>query len=328
MTEITITGLNAITYPYLEVWDWRIVIYLFLGGLSAGMLVMCSIANLRIPKQPVEELAQCVRAPLIAFIILAIGAQFIILDLGKPQSLMWGFLTFQPLSLMSWGTWGVPAVLLANALYILAVIPKDQRYRLKFSFLIKWSEKLAPKMRPIAKLNFAMGIFLGIYTGVLLSSFAAIPLWNNATLPILFLVSALSSGAAMIVIIAKNNDIKFLFTKIDIWLIVAELVIILLFFYGLYTSTAPYKNAIAPFFSLSDEHFIFAIALIVIFLVLPLALRIKLGELKEFEGGIHTEFTKSQIFRMNFAASLVLVGTLILRAAIVYAGQLTKLSPY
>ncbi|MEJ5226579.1 NrfD/PsrC family molybdoenzyme membrane anchor subunit [Thermodesulfovibrio sp.] len=328
MTEITITGLNAITYPYLEVWDWRIVIYLFLGGLSAGMLVMCSIANLRIPKQPVEELAQCVRAPLIAFIILAIGAQFIILDLGKPQSLMWGFLTFQPLSLMSWGTWGVPAVLLANALYILAVIPKDQRYRLKFSFLIKWSEKLAPKMRPIAKLNFALGIFLGIYTGVLLSSFSAIPLWNNATLPILFLVSALSSGAAMIVIIAKNNDIKFLFTKIDIWLIVAELVIILLFFYGLYTSTAPYKNAIAPFFSLSDEHFIFAIALIVIFLVLPLALRIKLGELKEFEGGIHTEFTKSQIFRMNFAASLVLIGTLILRAAIVYAGQLTKLSPY
>lgn len=328
MIEITITGLNAITHPYLEVWDWRIVMYLFLGGLSAGMLVMCSIANLRIPKGPVEELAQCVRAPFIAFIILAVGAQFIILDLGKPQSLMWGFLTFQPLSLMSWGTWGVPAVLLANALYILAVIPKDQRYKLKFPFLIRIAEKLTPHMRPIAKLNFAMGIFLGIYTGVLLSSFAAIPLWNNSTLPILFLVSALSSGAAMIVIIAKKNEIKFLFTKIDIWLIVAELIVILLFFYGLYTSTAPYKNAIAPFFSLTDEHFIFAMALIAIFLLLPLALRIKLGELKEFEGGVHTEFTKSQIFRMNFAACLVLAGTLILRAAIVYAGQLTKLSPY
>lgn len=328
MTEITITGLNAITHPYLEVWDWRIVIYLFLGGLSAGMLVMCSIANLRIPKQPVEELAQCVKAPLIAFIILAVGAQFIILDLGKPQSLIWGYLTFQPLSLMSWGTWGVPAVLLANALYILAVIPKDQRHKLKFPFLIKIAEKLSSKMRLIAKLNFAMGVFLGIYTGVLLSSFAAIPLWNNATLPILFLVSALSSGAAMIVIIAKTNEIKFLFTKIDIWLIVAELVIILLFFYGLYTSTAPYKKAIEPFFSFTSEQFIFAMALIAIFLLLPLALRIKLGELKEFENGIHIKFTKAQIFRMNFAACLVLAGTFILRAAIVYAGQLTKLSPY
>lgn len=328
MTEITITGLNAITHPYLEVWDWRIVIYLFLGGLSAGMLVMCSIANLRIPKGPVEELAQCVRAPLIAFIILAVGAQFIILDLAKPQSLIWGYLTFQPLSLMSWGTWGVPAVLLANALYILAVIPKQDRPKLRLPILISLSEKLAPYMRPIAKLNFALGIFLGIYTGVLLSSFAAIPLWNNATLPILFLVSSLSSGAAMIVIIAKRNEIKFLFTKIDVWLIVAELVVILLFFYALYTSTAPYKNAIAPFFSLTDEHFIFTFALISIFLLLPLALRIKLGELKEFSGGFHGEFTKSQLFRMNFAAVLVLAGTFILRAAIVYAGQLTKLSPY
>ncbi len=328
MTEIGITGLNAITHPYLEVWDWRIVVYLFLGGLSAGMLVMCSIANLRIPKQPVEELAQCVRAPFIAFITLAIGAQFIMLDLGKPQSLIWGFLTFQPLSLMSWGTWGVPAVLFANALYILAVIPKADRHKLRFPILINLSEKLAPWMRPIAKLNFAMGIFLGIYTGVLLSSFAAIPLWNNATLPILFLVSALSSGAAMIVIIAKKAEIKFLFTKIDIWLILAELVVILLFFYGLYTSTAPYKKAIEPFFSFTDEHFIFAIALIAIFLLLPLAMRIKLGELKEFEDGFHGEFTKAQIFRMNFAAVLVLAGTLILRAAIVYAGQLTKLSPY
>lgn len=328
MTEITITGLNAITHPHLEVWDWRIVIYLFLGGLAGGMLVMCSIANLRIPKEPVEELAQCVRAPFIAFITLAVGAQFILLDLGKPQSLIWGFLTFQPLSLMSWGTWGVPAVLLANALYILAVIPNEQKSKLKFPFLIKLSDTLKPYMRPIAKLNFALGIFLGIYTGVLLSSFAAIPLWNNATLPILFLVSSLSSGAAMIVVIAKKPEIKFLFTKIDIWMIVAELLVILIFFYGLYTSTAPYKNAIAPFFSLSDEHFIFSLALIAIFLLLPLAMRIKLGELKEYEGGVHVEFTKSQILRMNVAAGLVLAGTLILRAAIVYAGQLTKLSPY
>ncbi|GAB6184147.1 NrfD/PsrC family molybdoenzyme membrane anchor subunit [Thermodesulfovibrio hydrogeniphilus] len=328
MIELSITGTNAITFPYLEVWDWRIVIYLFLGGLSAGMLVMCSIANLRIPKQPVEELAQCFKAPFIAFISLAIGAPFILLDLGRPFNSFWLFSTFQPLSLMSWGAWGVPAVLLGNALYMFAVIPKEQRYKLRLPILIKISEKLAPKMRPIAKLNFALGIFLGIYTGVLLSSFSAIPLWNNATLPILFLVSALSSGAAMIVIIAHKPEIKFLFTKIDIWLIVAELVVIMLFFYGLYTSTAPYKKAIEPFFSLTSEHFIFTMALIAIFLLLPLALRLKLGELKEFEDGFHGEFTKEQIFRMNFAAILVLAGTLILRAAIVYAGQLTKLGAY
>jgi protein NrfD len=111
-------------------------------------------------------------------------------------------------------------------------------------------------------------------------------------------------------------------------LIVAELVVIALFFYRLYTSTTFYKKAIEPFFSLTDEHFIFTIALIAIFLLLPSALRIKLGELKEFEDGFHGEFTLAQIFRMNFAAILVLTGTFILRAAIVYARQLTKLSFY
>ncbi len=34
--EATIIGTNAITYPILHVWDWRVAIYLFLGGLSGG----------------------------------------------------------------------------------------------------------------------------------------------------------------------------------------------------------------------------------------------------------------------------------------------------
>jgi len=160
MIELSITGTNAITYPYLEVWDWRIIIYLFLGGLSAGMLVMCSIANLRIPKTDVEELAQCVRAPFVAFISLIIGAIFIFLDLGKPIHSIWLYLTFQPLSLMSWGSWGVPVVLITNALYILAVIPKDKRHLLKFNSLVKLAEMAAIRMRSIAKLNLRLEYFL------------------------------------------------------------------------------------------------------------------------------------------------------------------------
>ncbi|MEN2995162.1 MAG: hypothetical protein ABDH19_07445 [Thermodesulfovibrio sp.] len=46
MIKITIKGLNTITYPHLDFWDWKIMLYLFLGGVSAGMLVMCEIANL------------------------------------------------------------------------------------------------------------------------------------------------------------------------------------------------------------------------------------------------------------------------------------------
>ena len=327
MVEITITGTNAITFPHFEVWDWRIVLYLFLGGLAGGTLVMCSIANLRAKQtRGIEEVAYCVRAPLVAFISLAVGASFILLELGYPLHFYWLYLTFQPLSLMSWGAWGVMAVLIANFFYILAVIsPEKRRSYLRINFLVRLAEASAKRMTFIAKLNFVLGVFLSLYTGVLLASFLAVPLWNNATLPILFLVSALSSGAAFIVIIAKKPEIKYLFTKIDVWLIITELVLIPLYFYGLYNSTAPYKKALYPFFSFKGEYFIYTLALIALFLFLPLALRIKLTELKE---GFQKEFTKYQIFRMNLAALLVIFGTLILRAAILYAGQLIKLAPY
>jgi formate-dependent nitrite reductase membrane component NrfD len=55
----------------------------------------------------------------------------------------------------------------------------------------------------------------------------------------------------------------------------------------------------------------------------------KIGEITEFEEhGLPHQFTRGQILRMNIAAILVIAGTLILRGAIVYAGQLIKLSIY
>ncbi|MCI5142796.1 MAG: hypothetical protein D3909_13935, partial [Candidatus Electrothrix sp. ATG1] len=47
MMELSITGTNAITYPVMHVWDWRVAIYLFLGGLSGGLMTMSAINYLR-----------------------------------------------------------------------------------------------------------------------------------------------------------------------------------------------------------------------------------------------------------------------------------------
>jgi formate-dependent nitrite reductase membrane component NrfD len=50
--------------------------------------------------------------------------------------------------------------------------------------------------------NIALGIGLGIYTGILLNTMVARPLWNSAILGPLFLVSGLSAGAAVMHIAA------------------------------------------------------------------------------------------------------------------------------
>ena len=45
------------------------------------------------------------------------------------------------------------------------------------------------------------GVAVAMYTGALLGVCKTFPLWNNALLPILFLVSAMSTGAASVLLI-------------------------------------------------------------------------------------------------------------------------------
>ncbi len=60
--------------------------------------------------------------------------------------------------------------------------------------------------RLLAGINVALGVALGIYTGVQLSGFNARPFWHSAVLGPLFLVSGLSTGAAVIILGARTAE--------------------------------------------------------------------------------------------------------------------------
>jgi formate-dependent nitrite reductase membrane component NrfD len=320
--EQIITGLNSITHPHLEVWDWTVAVYLFLGGLAAGMLVMSAIANLRAwPDE--EHIPHCRKGAMFAPIVLAIGMFFIFLDLERKTNMYWFFLTFQPFSPMSWGAWGIMVTIPLSFLYGLSTVPEALRYRLPFAFMKKWSVRLKPHMKKLAMINFGLGIFVGIYTGILLSAMLARPLWNSSILPILFLNSAISTGAAFLIIVAHRTAVKLFFTKVDIWLIFSEILIIMLFFYSQYTSTAAAKAAAMPFFTFSHEYFLYFLSVMLVAILLPLALVLKLIEMKEDHA---EELTSSTIFRMNLSAIMVLIGGFIIRLAFIYAGQLSNFS--
>jgi formate-dependent nitrite reductase membrane component NrfD len=318
--EISITGANSITYPHLHIWDWRIAIYLFLGGLTAGALVMSAIANLRRERRETVG-GSCVKVALISPVILMVGMFFIFLDVERKLNSFWFYLSFQPLSPMSWGAWGVGIIIPLSILYGLSTVPDELKHWLRFEFLKRLSARLNPYMRKLAMINFILGIFLGIYTGVLLSAFVARPLWNSALLPLLFLNSALSTGAALIIIMARRDEMKLFFTRVDIWLIFAEIVMIILFFYSHYTSTEVHREAIMPFFTLSHEFFPYWISILVLSIIFPLSIVLKFLEVKH--DPLKT-FTKTERFRMNLSAGLVLAGGLIIRLALVYAGQLSS----
>ncbi len=321
--ELNVTGINALTSPHLHIWDWRVSLYLFLGGLSAGLAVMTTVLHLRKGGALVKNEPAGYIAPILVPIILGIGMLFIFLDLERKLNVFWFYLTFQPLSPMSWGSWGLLVFFPVSGLFALATLPDEMLPWLMLEPLKNLAVRMRAWLFHLAVVNFAMGIFIGIYTGVLLSSFVARPLWNSAILPMLFLTSALSVGAALMIMIAKTNKVKLWFTKMDIWMIFAEMVILPLFFYGQYTSSGAHRESILPFFSLSHEYFFYGSSMLLLFVVFPIALVLKMLEIKEEHGGTLTPLA---LAKMNLSACIVLLGGLIIRLTFVYAGQLSKLT--
>ncbi len=322
--ELTITGANAITYPTLHIWDWRVAIYLFLGGLTGGLMTMSAVANLRPGKEVPRDEPCCWRIPVLAPIVLSIGMLFLFLDLEVKTHVYWFYLTFKPLSPMSWGSWILILIYPPMILYAFACLPDEMKTGMKKGWIRGLADAMRPRLRLLAKINFVGGVMLAIYTGVLLSTFVARPLWNSAILPMLFLVSGMSTGTALMIIMAREDNVKLFFTQVDIWLIFTEILVLLLFFYGHYTSDAVHRNAIMPFFNTSHQFFPYFLSIIILWIVLPLAIVLKFLEVTADHS---VKLTATGIFLMNTSAVLVLVGGLVVRFALVYAGQLSGYGP-
>ncbi len=207
MLELTTTRHNPLIDPNLGIWSWEIPVYLFFGGLVAGMMVLAGIAMLRIARGEDPKSFFSVHTPLLSFVLINLGMGALFLDLTHKLYVWRVYLAFQPSSPMSWGSWVliiVYAVLVASALIRLPEAwPWAGR---RFPALRAWSDALLARpalIKALAWSNVALGVALGIYTGILLDTMVARPLWNSAILGPLFLVSGLSAGAALLHLAAK-----------------------------------------------------------------------------------------------------------------------------
>ena len=93
-----------------------------------------------------------------------------------------------------------------------------------------------------------LGALLGIYTGILLSTLGARPLWDSAALGPLFLVSGLSTAAAFVHLIARDRHEREMLARADNAFLIAELALIGLLFIGLATATRVHIVAARLFF--------------------------------------------------------------------------------
>jgi formate-dependent nitrite reductase membrane component NrfD len=303
-TEIDSTR-SALLAQGAHFWGWEIPVYLFLGGLVAGLMLAASVVILLHGKDRVTAAMRLGLAAAPALLGLGMGALF--LDLTYKLHVFRFYATLRWTAPMSLGSWVLLLVFPVQLLLVLA-LPVDA-----LGALLDRVPRLAPvrrfaehNLRRLAGAGVGLGVALGIYTGVLLSTTVAHPLWSSGALGFLFLASGTSTGVAALMMAERDHEAHAFLARADVGLIAFELVVITLWLVGLLTQGAIYRTAAAlvlwgPYAPAFLGFVVFG------GLLVPLALE--------------ALALRGKALHSRAVPALVLMGGLILRFVLVYAGQ-------
>jgi formate-dependent nitrite reductase membrane component NrfD len=189
-------------------WQYLIVSYLFLGGLSAGLYFVSAVTELvrRNEQVAYREIARY--GAWLAPWPVMIGSALLVFDLGHWYRFYKLFLHFRWESPMSIGSWLLTVFIAISLMYAYGWVAREQRDALfallpkRLRFLNFLNRDVSGLRRPLALLGLPISVGVGIYTGVLLGAVQSRPFWNTNLVAQLFLFSALSSGCALLLAVA------------------------------------------------------------------------------------------------------------------------------
>ena len=304
MIEVLTTRHNPMVDPSLHVWGWEIPVYLFLGGWVAGCMVLSGWLMWR-GRRPGER-SVAYTLPWVGIVLLSLGMGALFLDLEHKLYVWRMYLTLQPTSPMSWGGWILILVYPFMALGALASLPGGSLAR--WPALASLHTRLVEpaSLRWLGAASIGAGVALGIYTGILLSTLGARPLWASAVLGPLFLVSGLSTGAAFAHMIARDHDEESTLLRADVLFLAVELALVALFLIGHLTSGAQHSNAVALLLG-GPYTAVFWVLVVGLGIAFPLL--------------VQSLMITRRIGHTIVAPLLVMLGGLALRFVIVSAGQ-------
>ena len=321
-------------------WNALIVFYLFMAGVSAGAFFVSGLATY-LGGERYKRISRI--GALLAPWPVMLGLAALIFDLTKPLEFWWLFLTVQYTSPMSVGAWLLTLFTVIALVYFVLWLPRPWRD------LVRLPQRRAALFKPyawkaldqaqvnrarrvVAAVGAPIAIGVGMYTGVLLGAVPARPLWNTPMVAQLFLVSAISTGAAAVLLVAAlrrpraghdylHDERRFL-VSLDIMLILVEIFIVTPFF--LHQALSTWSSSSSLQILLGGPYtLLFWLMFALLGLLIPLAI-------EGFE--LFPVVWKEQAVRYSrlwagMAAALVLVGGLVLRYVIVFAGQLSHFLP-
>ncbi len=307
--ELFVSGRNIPHIdPYLNIWHWQIPLYLFLGGLAAGIIFFAAYFVVRGKE---KEMPATVKwATIIAPIVLVIGLGALFWDL-KHKLYFWQlYTTIRFTSPMSWGAWTLMAITPLSIVWVASYMKEMfPRWDWKFDFLNQAEAWVIKYRIPFAWIMMILAIILGVYTGILLSAFNARPLWNTSILGPLFLVSGFSTGLAAAMWVSNDEYERKVLSRIDLIFIAVELFLIVHLFMGFMAGTAVKMEA-AQLFLGGEFTVSFWVFVVILGLVFPATL-----ETLELWGYHVPKWVPP---------FLILFGGLMFRFVMVEAGQITR----
>lgn len=309
------------------VWDWIIAIYLFLAGMSAGAVMISIYLKRKVIEGDAAKNGVLKATAFLAPFGIISGLLILVFHLTKPLSFWKIMIFYNPTSVMSMGVI-LFQVYMAILFVWIGIIFRDQitLFLSEQSWLkgrLDFVGKLIGKLEPLENATeiflAVLALLLAAYTGFLLSALNTFPMLNNPVLPILFLFSSLSSGAAACILFGvlvfkespQGPSISWIH-GFERPVVMFELFVLVTFFTGLIFAGGQSEqaawNAIGSGFWASW----FWYGVIGIGMVLPLLLN---------------AFTPKAVRHTGvyiFAVTcLSLAGVLMLRTFVLYAGQLT-----
>lgn len=293
-------------------WNEIIAIYLYLAGMGAGSFIIGTLIHwlgvkLNPPLLPSIDLfgylLNLSKVPIFwGPIMVAIGAPLLILDLG----IKWRFLYACLNPRTSWVARGfiILSIFIGVGLALLAksVLPFEWLY--PESTLWRIAEVIA----------FAFAFGTALYTGILLKATKSIPLWNTYLLPLLFLVSALSTGSMSMILstlgtglISHDSGVMKGLMAGEQVLVILEGVVLYLFLSRRYRATEQGKDSVR-FLLFGEMKLIFWGGIVVLGFIFPVILE----TIASFFPG-----NAALIFVAGF---LLLCGGFFLRLGVLHAG--------
>ena len=310
-------------------WGLPVIAYLFLAGVGAGALTVSSSVLLRGGGGGFGgahfDIARY--GAYLAPIPVMFGCGLLILELGSIEAGHWfkwmNLYATINLSPMSLGTWLLTVFIGVSLLYAYTFWPRDAAPGDRYDTL----------RRAAAWVGVPLGIGVAVYTGVLLGAMPSRPFWNSPILALLFLLSSLSTGVAVIllaraVLYKKKQDTVsenryqesgYILTASDAMLIGFEIAVIFLFLMFAHLTVGDVKAAVSMILFGGGMAMMFWLWVVLIGLLIPALIELyfvipRLLQHREFAVPRGAEF---------IVPVAILIGGFMLRYVVVVVGQIT-----